>query len=673
MNLETYRSIINSELFNVGPVVIFIWENKEDWPVLCVSKNIESQYSHKADDFLSNRLKYASLIHEDDLDRVFLEVSDASSSQTSTSFIHKPYRLRTKPQTYKWVHDTTIIIRDSNGDISHFIGYLTDVTQLKKLETKTLEQNQTLLKHEALLKSYKLAMDESSIVSKSDLQGHITYVNDNFCKISGYSRDEVIGRPHSILRGPESKASLFKELWNTIQNKKVWHGRLLNRGKSSNYWVDASIVPVLDENNEIVEYIAVQHDITEVIQQQQILDELASTDTLTGYGNRYKLNNDIRESTNPVLAIVNIDNFAQINDFYGHVQGDKVIKSLGKILNSQIEKEHSKLYHLQGDEYVIFDSDTSAEVFLNIMNRLIAHIKTSPIKILDDEIHLNVSTAISFETKDKLLVSADMALKKAKKENKNLIVYTDDISLNKEYENNLKWTKKIKEAIDDDRITPVFQPIVNNLNNHWEKYEALVRIKDEDGTLISPYFFLEISKKTKHYNSITKIMLRKSFETFKDKEIEFSVNLTIHDILDEDINTYIFNILKEYDIGNRVVFEIVESESIENFENIAIFVNKIKSYGAKIAIDDFGTGYSNFEYLMKLRADYIKIDGSMIKNIDTNTDAQMVVSTIVDFAKKMKMKTIAEFVENEDIYTKVIELGIDYSQGYYFSKPLDII
>jgi len=127
--------------------------------------------------------------------------------------------------------------------------------------------------------------------------------------------------------------------------------------------------------------------------------------------------------------------------------------------------------------------------------------------------------------------------------------------------------------------------------------------------------------------------------------------------------------LETYQVGSRLVIEIVESESIENFEEVMHFINKVKSYGCKIAIDDFGTGYSNFEYLMKLKVDYIKIDGSMIKDIDTNKDAQVIVSIIVDFAKRMGIKVIAEFVENESILNKVKELGIEYSQGYHFSMP----
>ncbi|MFT5659894.1 MAG: PAS domain S-box-containing protein/diguanylate cyclase (GGDEF)-like protein [Sulfurimonas sp.] len=538
------------------------------------------------------------------------------------------------------------------------------------LQNEVMYKTNEVSKNVAFLKSHQLAMDESSIVSKTDLEGNITYVNDNFCKITGYTKAELIGKSHALVRHPSNRDKVFKKIWDTIKAKKIWKGILENKGKINDYWVDMVILPILDDKQNIVEYIAVRHDVTQMVHQQQKLNTAANTDTLTGFGNRYKLNNDIRSSVNPALAILNIDNFSQINDFYGHEKGDILIKSLGNNIYDMLEGSGSvcKLYHLQGDEFVILNKDINRDDFIQNITSITSTIATKAIIISEDEIFLNLSAAISFEKPLEILITADMALKIARKENKSIVVYTDYLSLNDEYENNMKWTKKIKKAIETDSIIPVFQPIVNNNTGLWEKYECLVRLQDSD-ELISPYFFLNISKKTKYYKSITKIMLKKSFEEFKDKDIEFSVNLTIEDILNEDMQVYIFDMLQRCKNGSNVVFEIVESESIENFEQIAVFIEKVKKYGCRIAIDDFGTGYSNFEYLMKLKADYIKIDGSMIKNINHNKDAQMVVSMIVEFARKMDMKTIAEYVENESIQAKVKELGIDYSQGYYFSEP----
>jgi len=546
--------------------------------------------------------------------------------------------------------------------IKYFKGLTNGLQKEIKYKTNDLE------KHLALLKSHQLAMDESSIVSKSDLNGNITYANDNFCKISGYTKEEAVGKPHSLVRHPSNPNETFKDLWETIKSKKVWKGIIQNRGKNQDYWVDIAIIPVLDEKNNIVEYIAIRHDITKMIQQQEKLDNAANTDSLTGLGSRYKLNEDIKNSTKPALAILNIDEFSQINDFYGHQKGDIVIRNLGLLLNKLKKFKSYNLYHLQGDEFVIFNKNIDKDNFVKKITQISSLVSTEPVLLDNEELFLRLSTSISFENKDKILVTADMALKIAKKDNKNIVIYNEHLSLDKKYQNNIKWTKKIKIGLEKNQFIPVFQPIINNTNNNWEKYECLVRLENDD-KLISPFFFLDISKRTKYYTDITKVMLSKSFEAFKNTDNEFSVNITIEDILNNNIKEYIIMMLEKYNIGSRVVFEIVESESIENFKEVLYFIKNIKSYGCKIAIDDFGTGYSNFEYLVKLEADYIKIDGSLIKEIDTNITSQIVVKNIVNFAKDLKMKTIAEFVENEFIFKKVKELGVDYSQGYYFSEP----
>ena len=263
-----------------------------------------------------------------------------------------------------------------------------------------------------------------------------------------------------------------------------------------------------------------------------------------------------------------------------------------------------------------------------------------------------------------------MALQICKKNRVDLVVYDENITPHKEYKNNILWSNKIKKAIEEDRVILFFQAIVNNKNLKYEKYEVLIRIKDTDDNIISPFFFLDIAKKTKQYLKLTKIVIDKSFEMFKDKEVEFSINLTNEDISNKEINDYIFKKFDEYpNIAKKLVIELVESESIVDYKIAIEFIKRVKSKGCKIAIDDFGSGYSNFEYLVKLEADYIKIDGSLIKNIVTQKESFAVVSTIVNFAKQMEIKTIAEFVENEEIYKIIKNIGVDFSQGYYFTQP----
>ena len=548
-----------------------------------------------------------------------------------------------------------------------FIKYFRNLsTQLEiEVNTKTKELKENI----ALLQSHQIALDKSSIVSKSDEKGNITEANENFYAISGYTKEEVIGKKHNILRHSDIDKDTFKELWATIRSKKVWHGVIKNRGKKGDYWIDATIVPIVDSNGNIKEYMGVRHDITKIIEHQNTLKKLANTDPLTGFGNRYKLTADIEKSTNPALAIINIDDFSTFNDFYGHARGDAILKDFATILNTSNRKNGCSLYRLQGDEFVLFCSDTTRVTFIDYLDTIIYKIRQTPLEIEGEKIFLNITTALSFEKAPILLQTADMAFKVAKLENKDIVIYSDDISLNAIYKNNILWSKKIKNAISSDKIVPYFQPIVNNKTLQYEKYESLVRLIDEEEKVISPYFFLDISKKTKQYTSITKIMIKKSFEYFSDHTCEFSINLTMEDILNEEINSFLFSLLEKHHIGSRVVFEIVESESIQNYETVSEFIKKLKSYGSKIAIDDFGSGYSNFEYILKLNVDYLKIDGSLIKNIVSDTNAKIVVSTIVEFAKKLGIKTIAEFVENEAIFQVMQELEIDYSQGYYFQAP----
>jgi EAL domain-containing protein (putative c-di-GMP-specific phosphodiesterase class I) len=197
-------------------------------------------------------------------------------------------------------------------------------------------------------------------------------------------------------------------------------------------------------------------------------------------------------------------------------------------------------------------------------------------------------------------------------------------------------------------------------------------MKDSKGDIISPYFFIDRAKRINLYSEITKKVIQKSFEFFEGKSIEFSINLSISDILEKEVVDFLIQKIYEYDIGYFLTIEITESEGIDNFEEVISFIKIVKNLGVKIAIDDFGTGYSNFSYLVKLQADFIKIDGSIIQDINKSKTAKAVIEAIVFFSKKVGMKTVAEFVSSKDIFKACKELEIDYFQGYLFDEPKNI-
>ncbi|MEV9593918.1 EAL domain-containing protein [Aliarcobacter butzleri] len=532
-----------------------------------------------------------------------------------------------------------------------------------------LKEFKKLKKENHILKQYNEATKDSNIISTSDLKGNITYVNDKFCEVSLYAYEEVIGKPHSIVRGEEDD-EIFQQLWETIKNKKVWYGVLKNRKKNGEfYWVNINIRPILNEKDEIIEYVAIRHEITDLVLKTEELKRNLRLDSLTNIGNRYKLIEDVSKSVNPCISILDIVSFSDVNDFFGYKTGDSVLKIVArKIEELLIDKENYKVYRDHSDTFCIVAENEDRDKFIKNIDEISKTIAKVPIVIKSRELYVQLSYVFSFESKENLLETANI-IKRYSHANKNIIIYDKALELEKDYEKNIFWTLKIKKALDEDKIVPYFQPIYNLKTNKIEKYEALVRLIDGNN-VISPYYFLDISKKSKQYLQLTKTMIQKTFDYFKDKDFEFSINLTFEDIKSEYISSFIIELLKEYKIGHRVVFEIVESEEIDNFRKINEFFVTIREYGCKIAIDDFGSGYSNFEYLAKLNVDYIKIDGSLIKDILINKSSQNIVSMLVNFAKGQKVKTIAEFVSNKDILNKVRELGIDYVQGYYIKEPI---
>jgi EAL domain-containing protein (putative c-di-GMP-specific phosphodiesterase class I) len=239
-----------------------------------------------------------------------------------------------------------------------------------------------------------------------------------------------------------------------------------------------------------------------------------------------------------------------------------------------------------------------------------------------------------------------------------------------EYERNLKLSALVRNAIEKSDIVPYYQAIVDNKTSQVTKYECLARLIDGNGKVLPPQLFIPVAKKIKAYNILTKTIIEKSFSAFKDSDMDFSINLSIEDIMSSEIFKFIIDKLKENsEVSQRVTFELLESEAIGDFKKIERFIGEVKRYGADVAIDDFGSGYSNFSYLTKINVSYIKIDGSLIQDIDVDKNAFLVVETIVRFAKKLGIKTIAEYVWSSTVMDVVKELGIDYSQGFYIDEP----
>ena len=403
------------------------------------------------------------------------------------------------------------------------------------------------------------------------------------------------------------------------------------------------------------------------------IEELLYIDRLTKFSNRAKLIKDVQNDEIGIisLAIIDINSFKEINDFFGHKIADNILVGVANLIHLSIKDVSNEVLFYK------FPSDTYCLANLSMTNKDFEVLVVDIHNLLDKkvfyedehEIDVSVTTGITFSTKNNKLITADIALQTAKKEHKNHLVFYDELDSFKEYQSNMEWTKKLKNALDKDNIIVYFQPLVNNTTMKVDKYECLVRMVDGD-KIISPFFFLEVSKKANQYSKITKTVIEKSFKEFENLPFEFSVNVSYEDIEDPEFLEYVKKQLSIYGVANRVVWEILEDEGIKNYDVLFDFTSEVKKLGCKVAIDDFGSGYSNFEHLLKMDIDYLKIDASLIKHVATDENSYQVVKTIMEFAKSLSLKTIAEFVENEEIFNVVKDLGATYSQGYFFAPPV---
>lgn len=519
------------------------------------------------------------------------------------------------------------------------------------------------------LDAYKVALDANSIVSKTNTKGIITYVNDLFVKISGYKREELIGRSHNIIRHPDTLTSTFKDMWKTITKGKVWQGMITNKTKSGEaYYVDTTIVPLFDENKNIVEYISTRNDLTKIITQQQQIQK-QTTDDLTHLPNRIKLFDDLALSNNPRIALVNIDSFGEINRFYGFESGNTLLKEFTTTMLKMLPSSFYKLYKLDADNFILFTDGEDIATFCKVVEEIISQIHSHEFLPQLQGILARISVGIATE-KAQILSRAEEALKQARLKN-------CDWFLSNEKEEaihlqNFQMLSILKNAIENDRIVPYYQAIVTIKSRRTTKYESLIRLIDENGKVYTPYFFLEVAKKSKYYSILTRTMIEKSLFDFEKRTEEIAINLSVEDIEDKETVAFIKNAIVNFKDPSRITFELTETEAIQDYKTITTFIKSVKELGVKIAIDDFGSGYSNFAYLAQFNADILKIDGTIIKEIATDSNSYQIAAAINDFAKRLGMKTVAEFVFNQEIDDIVKELKIDFAQGYYHAQPVPV-
>ncbi len=472
----------------------------------------------------------------------------------------------------------------------------------------------------------------------------------------------------------------LENLWITIAYPVIVEGRVLGViGADFTYDVYKQVLNTLKPMERIYLYVSIFMIIMLIVAYiliylYYINRQKSFIDPLTKVYNRQYLNEYLKTSSlkDYQLMMIDLDFFKQVNDNYGHDIGDIVIIDVVNQIKNNI-RQKDILVRYGGEEFLLLIHKQSLETALSIAQRIKDTIASNKIEAVDKYIMITISIGINpfpFYAKnfDEAVKIADEQLYKAKTSGRNCIKISRDT--NRQQSQTSKRIGDVKSAIDENRILCAYQPIVSVKTGETLKYEMLLRLLDTEGSIVPPLEFIPAIRHTNVYINITKIVLDFAIKTLQEHDFELSINLDLQDILNADIMALIRDGFANHpELTSRLTIEILEHEEITNFEVIKEHIDILKNLGFKIAIDDFGSGYANFQYLLHLNIDILKIDGSLVRDIDTNINSYYIVETIANFAKKMDIEIIAEQVETLEEAEKLKELNIDYLQGYLLGKP----
>jgi len=545
------------------------------------------------------------------------------------------------------------------------------------------------------LNKLSLAVEHSpNAVMITNLDGMIEYINPKLSEITGYSEQEALGEKTSLLKSGKSDPAIYKELWGDINAGKEWRGELQNAKKNGElYWARESISPIFDKEGEITHFVTMQEDITESRRINAEITHQASHDVLTGLINRAEFERRLErvvqtaqeDNSTHALCFLDLDQFKVVNDSSGHVAGDELLRQLGTMLHSHV-RQRDTLARIGGDEFAILMEHCGLEQATRTAEDVRALIEDFQFNWEDRSYRIGVSIGVSLISETSLnsteiLKQADLACYAAKDKGRNRVhIYhskDDDLA---QKEGDINWASRINEALNANYFTLYVQPIkplssiASNMN-----YEILLRLKERNGDIIPPGAFLPAVERYNLARKVDKWVVDNAFSWLADhlhkldKIDHFSINLSGQSLGDEALLEHIITLLNNGTVpADKIVFEITETAAVNNLREATNFISILKSHGCKFSLDDFGSGLSSFAYLKNLRVDYLKIDGMFVKDIlDDPIDAAMVRS-INEIGHVMNIKTIAEFVENQEVQQQLEGIGVDFVQGYGISKPFPI-
>ena len=667
-------------LFTGGPAVMFRWRAAERWPVEYVSPNITSQFGYQPSDFTSGRLQYLDVIHPADLARVVAE--DMQFSVGGVPNFEQYYRIRAADGSYRWVYDFTRVIRNDQGVITHYHGYLLDITKQRQSEND--------------LRLAACVFDHNfEGIMITDAQGHIVRVNPAFTKITGYQPDEVFGQSPTILGSGRHDRQFFQAMWKSIHDRGHWRGEIWNRRRNGEIYPQWLVISVVKDPHEgVTNYVGVFTDISDYKKAEETIRHLAYHDALTNLPNRPLLVDRLevalahgrRDGHSLAVLFVDLDRFKAVNDTLGHAAGDMLLKLSADRLNACV-REGDTVGRMGGDEFVVvlnnIGAGENAPSAAALVASKIRDAFSTPFLLEGVQTRVTSSMGIALyphhgETAENLLRMADMAMYHAKSQGRdNYQLYRTGMTASDRRQPLLE--QDLREALVRNEFRLVYQPQVDLASGVVVGVEALLRWQHPvRGVLVAAEFIPQVEE-AGMIQPIGEWVIREALkvrrhwmnEGIASPDLRLALNVSARELRQGEFATAVGEALAELHLDPGILeIELTESSLLHHTEDTQRTLDMLKAAGTSVIIDDFGTGYSVFASLKRFPISAIKIAPAFVRNLPDDGSDAAIVTAIISVAESLGMRTIAEGVETEAQIAFLKSAGCNAYQGNLYSPPL---
>jgi diguanylate cyclase (GGDEF)-like protein/PAS domain S-box-containing protein len=630
-------------------------------------------------------LDWRKLVHPDDMTLVQAQLRDHMAGKSD--LFESVHRMRRRDGQWRWVRCRAKAMSDDKGRLRRLIGVETDITEQKVYEEALFREKESA--------QITLQSIGDGVVT-TDAESNVEYLNPVAEELTGWKVDDATGRPvDEIFRGfhEETCEPLENPVGMAIRrNRSIKSVRptLLIQRDGNELYIESTASPIRNDKGDVSGGVLVFHDVSEARELNRRLSYHASHDILTGLVNRREFEHALDRAlksakareTSYALCYLDLDQFKIINDSCGHSAGDALLGQLGALLKSKI-RWRDTLARLGGDEFGLLLESCTLDEAMRTADMLRESIREHKFSWDDRSFSLGVSIGVvpisaANEDVTALIAAADSACQAAKEAGRNRI-YTyqeHDIDLMRR-RREMQWAARINNALEDSRFELFRQTILPlQQEERGAHYELLLRMRDESGSLVSPDLFIAAAERYGITPNIDRWVVEHALRWLVSEADErerlamCSINLSGQSLTDDDFLPFVIQQFRHSGIDpTKICFEITETAAIASYAQASRFINALKELGCKFALDDFGTGLSSFGYLKHFPVDFLKIDGSFVKEILHDPIDREMVRSINEIGHLTGKKTIAEFAENKEIITMLKGMGIDYAQGYGVSEP----